>query len=187
MYGYEQTASTGHGHPHGGQQHVHQGPHPGHGHQQTHQGYHQGHQGHQQYAAHQEAPPPYGQQPLYPEPSPPSLTEAVRAFTTGSMGPEDFQAIFSTSKVYCPRGDTPGFLALHNTQQPVIPMFTTLKELRRYAGKESKYFVITGAEVLDLLPSGYGFVLDMEGDHRVVFDAKAVEEMVDFAMRSMYG
>jgi hypothetical protein len=173
MYGYDQTPSAGHGyHQHGGPQH----------------GQHQGHQ--QQYAAPQ-APPPYGQpgadQPLYPEPSPPSLREAVRAFTTGSMSSEDFQGIFSASKVYCPRGETPGFLALHNTQQPVIPMFSTLKELRRYAGKESKYFVITGAEVLDLLPSGYGFVLDMEGDHRVVFDAKAVEEMVDFAMRRMYG
>ncbi|OEV13898.1 SseB family protein [Streptomyces nanshensis] len=183
MYGYEQTASAGHGYPHAGQQQY--------GHQQ---------QGHQQYAAQQSAPPPYGHQgqhqqgqqangqPLYPEPSsPPSLRETVRAFTNGTMTSEDFQSIFSTSKVYCPRGETPGFLALHNTQQPVIPMFTTLKELRRYAGKESRYFVITGAEVLDLLPSGYGFVLDMEGDHRVVFDAKAVEEMVDYAMRRMYG
>ncbi|MHC8562554.1 SseB family protein [Streptomyces albidoflavus] len=131
----------------------------------------------------------YGQpqQRAYPEPSPPSLAEAVRAFTTGAMGGEDFQQVFATSKVYCPRGDNPGFLALHNTQQPVIPMFTSLKELRRYAGKDSKYFVITGAEVIDLLPTGYGFVLDMEGEHRMVFDAKAVEEMVDFAMRRMYG
>ncbi|EST26184.1 hypothetical protein M877_19795 [Streptomyces niveus NCIMB 11891] len=129
----------------------------------------------------------YGEQPLYPEPSPPSLADAVRAFTTGSLSAEDFQQIFATSKVYCPRGDNPGFLALHNTQQPVIPMFSTLKELRRYAGKESKYFVITGAEVIDLLPTGYGFVIDMEGDHRMVFDAKAVEQMVDFAMRRMYG
>ncbi|MFH8837546.1 SseB family protein [Streptomyces sp. NPDC017868] len=131
----------------------------------------------------------YAQQqpPLYPEPSPPSLADAVRAFTTGTLAPEDFQQIFATSKVYCPRGDNPGFLALHNTQQPVIPMFTSLKELRRYAGKESKYFVITGAEVIDLLPTGYGFVLDMEGDHRMVFDAKAVEQMVDYAMRRMYG
>ncbi|OEU90194.1 hypothetical protein DB35_02515 [Streptomyces abyssalis] len=178
MYGYDQTASAGQGYPHAGQQHVH--------HQQP---------GHQQYTQHQ-APPQYGHQgqqhangqPLYPEQaSPPSLRETVRAFTNGTLTSEDFQSIFSTSKVYCPRGETPGFLALHDTQQPVIPMFTTLKELRRYAGKESRYFVITGAEVLDLLPSGYGFVLDMEGDHRIVFDAKAVEEMVDFAMRRMYG
>ena len=165
MYGYDQTASAGYGYPHAG---------------------------HQQYTQPQGPPPPhYGppgaEQPLYPEPSPPSLQEAVRAFTTGSMPAEDFQGVFSASKVYCPRGDTPGFLALHNTQQPVIPMFSSLKELRGYAGKESKYFVITGAEVLDLLPSGYGFVLDMEAEHRVVFDAKAVEEMVDFAMRRMYG
>ncbi|MFJ5547218.1 SseB family protein [Streptomyces sp. NPDC093225] len=169
-------------------------------------GYDQNAPGQQQYAAPQ--PPPqaaqqmgmpmgqpmaggmaggYAEQPLYPEPSPPSLADAVRAFTTGQLAAEDFQQIFATSKVYCPRGDNPGFLALHNTQQPVIPMFTTLKELRRYAGKESKYFVITGAEVIDLLPTGYGFVLDMEGDHRMVFDAKAVEQMVDFAMRRMYG
>ncbi|RLL67758.1 SseB family protein [Streptomyces sp. Z26] len=173
MYGYDQSTAPGHSshgqQSHHGQQHVHQQ-----------------HAAHQQYAQ-QQPPSSYGQQPLYPEPSPPSLAEAVRAFTTGTVGGEEFQGIFSTSKVYCPRGDTPGFLALHNTQQPVIPMFSTLKELRRYAGKESKYFVITGAEVLDLLPSGYGFVLDMEGEHRVVFDAKAVEEMVDYAMRRMYG
>ncbi|WP_035847044.1 SseB family protein [Kitasatospora azatica] len=126
-------------------------------------------------------------QSLYPEPSPPSLADAVRAFTTGSMPVEDFQAIFITSKVHCPRGDRPGFLALHNTPTPVIPMFSSLKELRRYAGKESKYFTVSGAEVLDLLPTGYGFALDMEGEHRMVFDAKAVEQMVDFTMRRMYG
>ncbi|KJK57617.1 MULTISPECIES: SseB family protein [Actinomycetes] len=139
-------------------------------------------------------PGPYGeqqqatpQQSLYPEPSPPSLADAVRAFTTGSMTVEDFQAIFITSKVHCPRGERPGFLALHNTPTPVIPMFSSLKELRRYAGKESKHFSVTGAEVLDLLPTGYGFALDMEGEHRMVFDAKAVEQMVDFTMRRMYG
>ena len=35
--------------------------------------------------------------------------------------------------------------------------------------------------------NGYGFVLDMEGEHRMVFDAKAVEQMVEFTMRRMYG
>jgi hypothetical protein len=136
-----------------------------------------------------QGPAPGGAAPMsgYPEPSPPSLADAVRAFTTGSLSAEDFQAVFATSKIYCPRGENPGFLALHDTQQPVIPMFSSLKELRRYAGKESKYFVITGAEVLDLLPTGYGFVIDIDGQHRMVFDAKAVEQMVDFTMRRMYG
>ncbi|MBB5934006.1 SseB family protein [Streptomyces zagrosensis] len=180
MYGYDQNAS-------GGQQYAAPPPPPQ---QPPHQSqhHHQPQHGHQPHQPHQgQSGTGYGEQPLYPEPSPPSLADAVRAFTTGTMAPEDFQQIFSTSKIYCPRGDNPGFLALHNTQQPVIPMFTSLKELRRYAGKESKYFVITGAEVLDLLPTGYGFVLDMEGDHRMVFDAKAVEQMVDYAMRQMYG
>lgn len=127
------------------------------------------------------------QQSLYPEPSPPSLADAVRAFTTGAMAVEDFQSIFITSKVYCPRGERPGFLALHNTPTPVIPMFSSLKELKRYAGKDSKHFNVTGAELLDLLPTGYGFALDMEGEHRMVFDARAVDQMVDFTMRRMYG
>jgi hypothetical protein len=192
MYGYEQTAHAGQGYPHAGQQQYAQQPGPQQGQYQGQQQYDYAAAQAQQAQHAQQAQQGYGQQaqaqPGYPEPSsPPSLRETVRAFASGTMTSEDFQSIFSTSKVYCPRGETPGFLALHETQQPVIPMFSTLKELRRYAGKESRYFVITGAEVLDLLPSGYGFVLDMEGDHRIVFDAKAVEEMVDFAMRRMYG
>ncbi|WP_372495777.1 SseB family protein [Kitasatospora humi] len=181
MYGYEQSASGGY---------------PGDPYQQAGQQDMGGAYGQQGYGA---QPGPgmaaggYGDQgqsagqSLYPEPSPPSLADAVRAFTTGSMPVEDFQAIFITSKVHCPRGDRPGFLALHNTPTPVIPMFSSLKELRRYAGKESKYFTVSGAEVLDLLPTGYGFALDMEGEHRMVFDARAVEQMVDFTMRRMYG
>ncbi|MDT0307122.1 SseB family protein [Streptomyces sp. DSM 44917] len=144
---------------------------------------------------------PYGAQgqQLYPEqpqqqaaapaapPAPPSLTDALRAYTSGAMSSEEFHDIFLGAKIYCPRGENPGFLALHNTQQPVIPLFTSLKELRRYAGKESRYFTVTGGEVLDLLPSGYGFALDLEGEHRIVLDAKSVEEMVDYTMRRMYG
>ncbi|WP_031512805.1 SseB family protein [Streptomyces sp. NRRL F-5123] len=170
MYGYDQSANPG--------------PGPGPGGPAPMPGYPDAGAPMNGYADPNAAPPMGGG---YPEPSPPSLTDAVRAFTTGSMAAEDFQAIFATSRVYCPRGENPGFLALHDTQQPVIPMFSSLKELRRYAGKESKYFVITGAEVLDLLPTGYGFVLDIDGQHRMVFDAKAVEQMVDFTMRRMYG
>ncbi|WP_436771903.1 SseB family protein [Yinghuangia sp. YIM S09857] len=117
----------------------------------------------------------------------PSLTDAVRGFATGLMSGEDFQSVFIASKVFCPRGERPGFLALHNTPEPVIPMFSSLEELKRYAGEESRHFTVTGAEVLDLLPNGYGFVLDLDGEHRVMFDAKAIEQMINFAMRRMYG
>ncbi|MGK5533187.1 SseB family protein [Streptomyces sp. URMC 129] len=157
-----------------------------------------GYPGQQPYGVQQPAAAGYGGQQLYPEqpqqpaapaapPAPPSFTDALRAYTSGAMSSEEFHDIFLGAKIYCPRGENPGFLALHNTQQPVIPLFTSLKELRRYAGKESRYFTVTGGEVLDLLPSGYGFALDMEGEHRIVMDAKAVEEMVDYTMRRMYG
>ncbi|SOD63267.1 SseB protein N-terminal domain-containing protein [Streptomyces zhaozhouensis] len=147
-----------------------------------------------------EAAEGYGGQQYYPEQqqqqppaasaapqAPPTLTDALRAYTSGAMSSEEFHDTFLAGKIYCPRGENPGFLALHNTQQPVIPLFTSLKELRRYAGKESRYFTVTGGEVLDLLPTGYGFALDMEGEHRLVLDAKSVEEMVEYTMRRLYG
>lgn len=160
MYGYDQTAYAG-------QQHTGYAP------QQPPAGY-----GQQLY---------HDQQPAAVPPAPPKLVDAVRAYTSGVMSTEEFQDIFCAARIYCPRGDTPGFLALQTTQEPVIPLFTSLKELRRYAGKESRYFTVTGGEVLDLLPTGYGFVLDMEGEHRIVLDAKAAQDMTDYMMRRMYG
>ncbi|WP_052847247.1 SseB family protein [Streptomyces avicenniae] len=154
-------------------------------------------QGQQQPYGEQQPLAGYGGQQLYPEqqqpagpaapPAPPSLADALRAYTSGAMSSEEFHDLFLGAKIYCPRGENPGFLALHTTQQPVIPLFSSLKELRRYAGKESRYFTVTGGEVLDLLPTGYGFALDMEGEHRLVLDAESVEEMVDYTMRRMYG
>jgi hypothetical protein len=128
----------------------------------------------------------------YPQEGPPAppasqLTEAVESFASDVVSAEDFQSVFLVSKVYCPRGERPGFLALHDTPEPVIPMFSNLEQLRRYAGKSSRWFSVTGAEVLDLLPTGYGLVLDIEGEHRIMFDAQAIEEMIDYSMRRMYG
>jgi hypothetical protein len=179
MYGYDQSAYAGQ------QPYQQQQPPPA----------PPGYPGQQMY---QQPPPPQTQPqpqaqpqasaaPAAAPPAPPSLTDALRAYTSGATATEEFHDVFLSSKIYCPRGENPGFLALHNTQQPVIPLFTSLKELRRYAGKDSRYFTVTGGEVLDLLPSGYGFALDMEGEHRIVLDARAVEEMVDFTMRRMYG
>jgi len=118
---------------------------------------------------------------------PPSLADAVRAFAAGLMGPEDFHAVFSSAKVFSPRGERPGFLARHDTPQPVIPMFSSLAQLRRYSGEESRFFTVTGGEVLDLLPAGYGIILDIEGEHRVMFDAQAIEQMIQYGMQRMYG
>jgi hypothetical protein len=129
----------------------------------------------------------------YPQEPPPSqvvnapLSDAIRAFTGGVMGPEDFYTVFNSAKIFCPRGDQPGFLALHDTPEPVIPMFSSLAELKAYSGEESRYFTVTGGEVLDLLPTGYGIVLDIEGEHRIVFDAKAIEQMTAYAMQRLYG
>jgi hypothetical protein len=129
----------------------------------------------------------YAQEPPPSQVANPALSDAIRAFTGGVMGPEDFYTVFNSAKIYCPRGEQPGFLALHDTPEPVIPMFSSLEELRAYSGEESRYFTVTGGEVLDLLPTGYGIVLDIEGEHRIVFDAKAIEQMTAYAMQRLYG
>jgi SseB protein N-terminal domain len=125
--------------------------------------------------------------PAQSSPLSPTLSDAVRVFATGAMVAEDFQEIFMVSRLYCPRGDKPGFLALHDTPEPVIPMFSCLAELRHYAGEQSRHFSVTGAEALDLVPDGYGIVLDIGGEHRVMFDAKAIEQMIAYTMRRLYG
>jgi hypothetical protein len=176
MYGYDQSAYAGQQQPFTGPHQQQPSSAPGYG------GSGQA-QGQQLYPEQQAQAAP----PAAPPPAPPSLTDALRAYTSGATTTEEFHDVFLGAKIYCPRGENPGFLALHTTQEPVIPLFTSLRELRRYAGKDSRYFTVTGGEVLDLLPSGYGFALDMEGEHRIVFDAKAVEEMVDYTMRRMYG
>jgi SseB protein N-terminal domain len=193
MYGYEQSAYPGqqpYGPPppqqppppgpgYGGQQSQH-------GQQGQQQAQRQAQQSQQFYPEQQQQSQAATASPAAPS-APPSLADALRAYTSGAMSTEEFHDVFLAAKIYCPRGENPGFLALHTTQEPVIPLFTSLKELRRYAGKDSRYFTVSGGEVLDLLPSGYGFALDMEGEHRIVLDARAVEEMVDYTMRRMYG
>jgi hypothetical protein len=86
----------------------------------------------------------------------PSLADAIRAFATGSIGPEDFHAVFTVSKIYCPRGERPGFLALHDTPQPVIPMFSSVVELRRYSGEKSRHFVVPGPRCSICCPAATG-------------------------------
>ncbi|MCE7079783.1 SseB family protein [Streptomyces sp. ST2-7A] len=198
MYGYDQTAyGSPHGQPGRPGHHQHgqggvSGPQeqPPYGGQQP-SGYGD-HGGYPQQAHHGYGAPETREQSRQSDaggaaPAAPSLADALRAYVSGGMSTEEFQDIFWGAKVYCPRGETPGFLAVQTTQEPVIPLFTSLRELRRYAGKESRYFTVTGGEVLDLLPAGYGFAMDMEGEHRIVFDAKAVVDMTDYAMRRVYG
>lgn len=125
--------------------------------------------------------------PLEPTPVPQTLGQAMESFANAMMTTQDFQSMFLASTVYCPRGDQPGFLALHDTQPPMIPIFSSLAELRKYSGDKSRHFSGTGMEVLDLLPNGYGLILDIEGAHRVMFDPQAIDDMVNFGMTMMYG
>ncbi|MGH3343969.1 MAG: SseB family protein [Carbonactinosporaceae bacterium] len=124
----------------------------------------------------------WGEDP-YALPGGPALTDAVRTFATGMMSGEEFQQIFLNSTVYCQRGDRPGFLTLSDAPHPIIPMFSSLEELKEYAGGEPRHFSGTGLEMLDLLPNGHAIVLDMAGEHRVVLDAMAIEELLLYSAR----
>jgi hypothetical protein len=73
---------------------------------------------------------------------------------------------FLTATVYCERGnepgDGPGFRALGAVGHGLIPVYSSLEQLALARGTVP-WFALTGAELLDLLPSGYDLLLDQGG------------------------
>lgn len=69
---------------------------------------------------------------------------------------------FLTSVVYCERGDAPGFRALGSPRAGVVPVFSSPEQLALARGAV-RWFSMTGAALLDLVPAGYDLLLDMGG------------------------
>ncbi len=97
------------------------------------------------------------------------LAVVVAGFARGDSTPEQLHAAFLAATVYAPRPvrpQRPGVLAAGPVGAGHVPVFTSLDELGRWAG-ECDWFATTGADLLDLLPPGYGLLVDPAGDHPV--------------------
>ena len=64
--------------------------------------------------------------------------------------------------VFCERGAAPGFCALGVPQSGVVPVFSSVEQLALARGPVP-WFSMTGADLLDQLPSGYDLMLDIAG------------------------
>ncbi len=86
--------------------------------------------------------------------------------------PRELFDAFLQARVYCQRPEQPGFIAVGEPPDAVIPVFSSLAELGAFAG-ETDYFSTTGRDVLDLLPQGYDLALDPAGDYPLRLDPAA--------------
>jgi hypothetical protein len=114
-----------------------------------------------------------------------SLREALAGFAGGTVSGEELTETFQRETVFCQRSEQPGFLAVGPPGAGLVPVFTSLDELSRYAVTYGLHGGIdwlstTGADVLDLLPDGYGIVVDPAAEHAVTLPAHALHRAVVF-------
>jgi hypothetical protein len=111
-----------------------------------------------------------------------ALAEAVSGYAAGSTTGEELSALFVDSTVYCHAGAEPGFLALGESGAEVVPVFSSLEELARFAearGLEKLDWLSTnGADILGLLPEGYGLALDLASETPLILPASAIDKQV---------
>jgi hypothetical protein len=111
------------------------------------------------------------------------LAEALAGFAAGAVTPEALTETFRKETVYCQAAEQPGFLAVGPPGAGLVPVFSSLDQLSRYAVAYGlrggiDWLSTTGADVLDLLPNGYGIVVDPAGDHAVTLPAHALHRAV---------
>ncbi|MER7133670.1 SseB family protein [Streptosporangium saharense] len=80
---------------------------------------------------------------------------------------------FASTRFYCRAAERPGTLALGEPGAGVVPVFTSLDGLTAYVtargeAQDARWFSTLGADLLTLLPSGYGLLIDPGTGHATV-------------------
>ena len=89
---------------------------------------------------------------------------------------EDF-ARFCRSRFWCEVGERPGFRAVDSPIGPVIPVFTSEYELARFCGAV-RWLSTIGADLLDLVPPGYRFVVNPGSEGSRVLNPQATRRVL---------
>lgn len=101
------------------------------------------------------------------------LTAAAAEAASGELPPEAFSEVFLSSEIFCQRPERPGFLALGEPPDGLIPVFSAPAQLAAFTGGACDWFSTTGADLLSLVPPGFGLLLDPAADHAVRLDPAA--------------
>ncbi|MEU8787718.1 SseB family protein [Streptomyces sp. NPDC048637] len=101
-----------------------------------------------------------------------SLPETAAEFAAGECTSAEFAEAFSRAELFFQRPERPGFLTVADPaggDGGVIPVFSSLVELARYAGV-CAWASAPGADLAELAPAGHRFILDAMGPHPQFFD-----------------
>lgn len=119
------------------------------------------------------------------------LTGTVIAFADGELSAEAFTDRFIVSRWFALRSERPGFVAVGQPGAGYVPIFSSLGELSAYAATFPDRYVdgvdwlsTTGDDLLPMIPSGYGLVVDVASDHAVYLRADAIERKPVLVVRA---
>jgi hypothetical protein len=109
------------------------------------------------------------------------LALALAAWHADAIGAEQLQAVFDAATVYVRRTTTddgrPAVVAVGPPGAGYVAMFSSLESLAAHAG-ECDWAGAPGRDLVDLVPEGYGLVVDPAGPHPAVMAASAMRRGV---------
>jgi len=105
------------------------------------------------------------------------LTPVLAAFAAGSVGGAALQAAFGTATLFVQRVPSasggPALAAVGPPGAGYVVVHASLRTLAAYAGP-CDWASAPGADLLDLVPPGYGLLVDPAGAHPAVLPARAL-------------
>ncbi len=109
------------------------------------------------------------------------LAAALAAWHDDVIDAQQLQAAFDVSTLYVQRTATddgqPAVVAVGQPGEGYVAFFTSLEALAAHAG-ECDWASAPGRDLVDLLPEGYGLVVDPAGTHPAVLRARATRRAV---------
>jgi hypothetical protein len=102
-----------------------------------------------------------------------NFVDVARRFHRDEATGEELSLAFERATLFCRRGDEVGFMALGDEDLGWIPVYSSDLALARAEGV-CAWFSAPGADLLELVPDGYGIVVDYGSDTEVTVSAEAV-------------
>ncbi|MFF9011313.1 SseB family protein [Streptomyces goshikiensis] len=104
-----------------------------------------------------------------------SLADLLRRETVARMSDEERLAAARRTRLYFQRPEQPGFLVSETEAGPIVPLFTSVEGLARFAGA-CAWASTTVADIVELLPDGVRALVDPFGERPFLLDTEVLRE-----------
>ncbi|MEU5109420.1 SseB family protein [Streptomyces sp. NPDC021354] len=106
-----------------------------------------------------------------------SLADLVRQETAAQLSEQEKRVALREARLYFQRPENPGFLVSETAEAgPLVPVFTSLEGLARFAGA-CGWASTTVEDLVGLLPEGVRALVDPLGKRPFLLDAKILTAM----------